>query len=367
MTSLLGSLGQFLTPDVVGALGRAVGQDTTLVQKGLDVVGPLVLGSLAKKSETTSGLDSIMRLLPQDGGAGFLGNVAGALGQQDPLSSAGLLNGVLGPGISAIGKTLSGRLGFDVAPLLAAAAPTILNVISKMAKEQKLNSADLARTLQAERTATMAGAKPEVQAMVNEAMHIGDRAERLRSTFTDDEWTKIRLAPLAATYYVMGASASGVVGTTKEVLAAGDAMKTLVKDALPSSLVDVAFGSLGGKLEAGTALEERSPRPSLDDRASGCDGGRESQEPGRRQVLWRHARGVEPESGRGVQRGWLPGHRRHAGEQGGRAGDRRDRGRRRLTPGGRWDHGAAPRVPAASTAPCEPHPVGRGHREPSLS
>jgi hypothetical protein len=263
MMSLLGSLGQFLTPDVVGALGRAVGQDTPLVQKGLDVVGPLVLGSLAKKSETTSGLDSIMRLLPQDGGAGFLGNVASALGQQDPLSSAGLLNSVLGPGISAIGKTLSGRLGFDVAPLLAAAAPTILNVISKMAKEQKLNSADLARTLQAERTATMAGAKPEVQAMVNEAFHIGDRAERLRSTFTDDEWTRIRLAPLAATYYVMGASASGVVGTTKEVLAAGDAMKTLVKDALPSSLVDVAFGSLAGKLEAGTALDERSPRPSL--------------------------------------------------------------------------------------------------------
>ena len=91
MASLLGSLGQVLTPDVVGALGRAVGQDNALVQKGLDVVGPLVLGSLAKKSETTSGLDSIMRMVPQDGGAGFLGNVLGALGQQDPLSSAGLL------------------------------------------------------------------------------------------------------------------------------------------------------------------------------------------------------------------------------------------------------------------------------------
>ena len=42
MTSLLGALGQVLTPDVVGALGRAVGQDNALVQKGLDVVGPLM-------------------------------------------------------------------------------------------------------------------------------------------------------------------------------------------------------------------------------------------------------------------------------------------------------------------------------------
>jgi hypothetical protein len=263
MASLLGSLGQVLTPDVVGALGRAVGQDNALVQKGLDVVGPLVLGSLAKKSETTSGLDSIMRMVPQDGGAGFLGNVVGALGQQDPLSSAGLLGSVLGPGVSAIGKTLSGRLGFDVTPLLSAVAPTVLNVISKTAKEQKLNSVDIAKMLQADRSATVGSATPEVQAMVNEALHIGDRAERLRSTFTDDEWTKIRLAPLATTYYVMSASASGGVGTTKELLAAGDAMKALVKDALPTSLVDVAFGSLGGKLDADSTLDKQSPRHGL--------------------------------------------------------------------------------------------------------
>ena len=147
-------------------------------------------------------------------------------------------------------------------PLLSAVVPIMLNVISKTANEQKLNSADIARVLQADRTATSASAKPEVQAMVNEAVHIGDQAERLRSTFTDDEWTKIRLAPLATTYYVMSASASGVVGTTKELLAAGDAMKTLVKDARPTSLVDVAFGSLG-KLDADSTLDKQSPRDSL--------------------------------------------------------------------------------------------------------
>jgi hypothetical protein len=34
------------------------------------------------------------------------------------------------------------------------------------------------------------------------------------------------------------------------VIAAGDAMKDLVKDALPTSLVDVAFGSFEGKLDS---------------------------------------------------------------------------------------------------------------------
>ena len=59
------------------------------------------MSSLAKKSETTSGLDGIMRMVPQDEGAGFLPDVLGALGQQDPLSSAGLLGGILLGPVSA--------------------------------------------------------------------------------------------------------------------------------------------------------------------------------------------------------------------------------------------------------------------------
>jgi hypothetical protein len=263
MSSLLESLGQVMTPDILGGLGRAAGVEGGLVQKGLDSVGPLVLGSLAKQSETTTGLDGLMRLIPQDGGAGFLGNVLGALGRQDPLTSAGLASSVLGPGVSGITKVISGRLGFDVTPLLSAVAPVVLNLISRSAKEQKLNSADIAKRLQAEHSATMGTAKPEVRAMVMEALGVGERAERLQGAFSQEEWTTVRLAPQAVTSYVMSADPSGAVGTTKELLAAGDALGALVKAALPTSLVDVAFGSLGGKLDAEAGLDTQMPRTKL--------------------------------------------------------------------------------------------------------
>jgi hypothetical protein len=95
----------------------------------------------------------------------------GALGQQDPLSSAGLLGGIRARCQRDRQGPERAALGFDVMPLLSAVAPTMLNVISKTAKEQKLNSADIARILQADRAATSASAKPEVHAMVNEALH----------------------------------------------------------------------------------------------------------------------------------------------------------------------------------------------------
>jgi hypothetical protein len=264
MASLLGSFAEWITPDTIGKLGQAVGLDASQTQKGLDIVGPLVLGSLAQKSQTVTGMDSIMRLLPEDIGSGFLGRLLGAAGGPPTPASASLLTSVLGPGLSSIGKALSGRLGFNVAPLIATAAPAILGMISKTAKENKLSSMDIASLLQQEHKTVMASAKPEVQAVLNEAFSLSNKAESLKSLFTDDEWKKIKLAPMAVTFYVVSASPSGIAGLSKEVLAAGEGMKSIVKEAQPTSLVDVAFGSFEGKLdEESGVIDERSPRTSM--------------------------------------------------------------------------------------------------------
>lgn len=63
--SLLESLSQSMGPDVVGQIAKAVGLDDNLVQKGMQVAGPLVTGAFANKASTPSGLDSLMGLLPE--------------------------------------------------------------------------------------------------------------------------------------------------------------------------------------------------------------------------------------------------------------------------------------------------------------
>jgi hypothetical protein len=263
-TSLLESLAQAMTPAAIGKLSQAVGLDTSQSQKALEIAGPLLLAGLARKSATTSGMDSIMGMLPEPNASagGLLSHLLGSGGQSNPVSAMSMLSGILGPGIGTIGKALSGRLGFNIAPLLAAVAPTILGAIGTKAREEKLNPADIASLLQKEQASTLAAAKPHVKAMVDEAFHLGDRAESLKAKFNDQEWRQIRLSPLAVTFYVVSANPSGVTGIAKEVIAAGNAMQSIVKDALPLSLVDVAFSSLNGKLDVDGKLEEPVSRPN---------------------------------------------------------------------------------------------------------
>jgi hypothetical protein len=267
MTTLLESVGQQITPEVIGSIGKAIGVDTSMVQQGLDIAGPLVQGGLAKKSETTAGLDAIMKMLPQDGASGGgLGDIIGMLtkgGVGSELAQTGLLTDVFGQGTSAIGKTLSAKLGFDVTPILAMAVPAIMGAISNAAKTQKLDSAGIGKLLQTDQANFVANAKPEVLATLNEAWDSGSKAVAVKATFTDDEWLKVRLAPVAATFYVITASPSGAIGSMKELSAAGDTMKAALKDASATSLVNVAFGNAAADVEGDVKINENSPRDSM--------------------------------------------------------------------------------------------------------
>jgi type II secretory pathway pseudopilin PulG len=266
MASLLESVGQQLTPEVLGTIGKAIGVDSTQVQKGLEAVGPVVEGALADKSKTTAGMDSIMKSLPDASATGSITDMIGGIlkgGPSGAMASSALLSDVFGQGASAVGKTLSAKLGFDVTPLLAAAVPALMGAVSRVAKEQKLDSAGIAQLLQTEQANTLANAKPEVLAAINEVNAATATADALRKKFTDAEWGQLRLAPTAAAYYVMSASPSGPVGSLKELSAAGDAMKAVLNNAGATSLANVAFGTIAGLDEASGAINEKSSRESM--------------------------------------------------------------------------------------------------------
>jgi hypothetical protein len=267
MATLLESIGSQMTPDMVGTIGKAIGVDNTKVQEGLQVVGPLVQDTLAERSKTTAGMDSIMKMLPQDGAAqqGGLTDLLGLLGK-GPMASvaqSGLLNDLFGQGASSIGKVLSSKLGFDVTPILAAAIPAVIGAISKAAKEQNLDSQGIAKMLQTEQANYVATAKPEVLATLSEAKSAAGAADSLKATFTNDEWLNIRLSPTATAFYVVTSSPSGPVGMLKELSAAGDLMKNALKDAPATSLVNVAFGNALAATEGEKNIDEKSARPAM--------------------------------------------------------------------------------------------------------
>ena len=266
MATLLETIGSQMSPDMVGTIGNAIGVDEGKVQEGLQVVGPLVQDSLAERSKTTAGMDAIMKMLPEDGAAqGSMNDLLGLLGKgpMAAVAQSGLLNEIFGQGASAVSKVVSSKLGFDVTPLIAAAVPAILGAIARTAKDQKLDSQGIANLLQSEQANFAATAKPEVLATLSEAKIAASASDTLKAAFTNEEWLNIRLAPTATAFYVVTSSPSGPVGTLKELSAAGEMMKTALKDAPATSLVNVAFGNAMASTEGEASIDEKSPRTSM--------------------------------------------------------------------------------------------------------
>ena len=264
MSSLIGSLTDLLTPQALATLSKTLNLDEQTIQQGIGVAGPLLLQGLSNQSQSTAGLDAIMGMLPADDTAetaNMLGQVLKLFGGSGAtLASAGMLNSIFSAGLPAISKTLRDRLGFDVTPLIAAAAPMLLGLLKQRAADETLDSNAIAHLLQTEAAATRAALAPDVDAALTGAFRAAEEAEQVRSAFSDDDWAKVRLAPLAATYYVMSASPSGMVGSVQEITGAGDAMKDLLANSAATSLVNVAFGAVSAGFEGDSGLDQQADR-----------------------------------------------------------------------------------------------------------
>jgi hypothetical protein len=184
-----------------------------------------------------------MKGLPQDTEGDFLGNLIGSLTGGKGGTQADMVNELLGTGANAIGGTLSQKLGFDVRPILKMATPMVAGLIVKAISQQKADAPTLSSMLKSESDAYLNDpANREVAGLVSSALEAGDQAAALRATFNDDEWMKVRMAPMAALYLVATASPSGGKGEVEELAAAVGAVQDAVKSASPTSLIGTAFG-----------------------------------------------------------------------------------------------------------------------------
>ena len=141
-------------------------------------------------------------------------------------------------------RTLTQKLNFDVRPLLGLVAPLVAGLLSKIVKERNLDASGLASLLKAESDKFMTDASnKEVAGLVSSALATGDKAAAIRNRFSDAEWEKVRMAPLAAVYLIVSASPSGFLGQVKELSAAAEAISQALKCVLPTSLAATAFAS----------------------------------------------------------------------------------------------------------------------------
>ncbi|RZU02989.1 DUF937 domain-containing protein [Rivibacter subsaxonicus] len=279
MATLLESLSQSLTPDVLGKLGGAVGLDANQVGAGLGVIGPLLTGSMAKNPAMASGgLDGLLGMLPKEGGGGLLGMLTGGglaalgglFGGGGATGAGGsMLSGILGPGVGAIGSSLDRALGFKVSPLLMMAAPVVLRAIQKFMAEKNVDSGTLVKQMQQEHAGFISQGGEQAR-IVEQAMLAGDEAAALKARFTAEQWAALRVAPFAAGRLVMLSDSSGPVGSVQEMGATASALVGAVKEADPASLLAMVFDSTPELDELKAIGNDKAPLLELLKRAHGA-------------------------------------------------------------------------------------------------
>jgi hypothetical protein len=246
MASLFDSLTSAINPEIVSALGKALGADTAAINQGLAAAAPLLMGSMTKMATTPTGAESLLKMLPQDtgglmGGFGSLTSLISNLFSGGPTGNS-MLSSLLGPGVNAIGASLTKALGFNVTPLLGMAAPALMGLVSKAVQADKLDSTGLADMLKRE-TAQFTGdpANGATMKLVNEALAAGDKAATAIGSY-GAEWSKVAAAPVAALMAVSSSDLDGPFDTMKEVKAAQAALLEATKAAPAGSILSAAFG-----------------------------------------------------------------------------------------------------------------------------
>ena len=197
MDNLMQSLSSMIKPDMAAALGKALGADTSSINQGLATVGPLAMGNMAKVANTPGGAESLLKMLPQGGGA--LGNIGSLIsGLTGGGSGGGMVNSVMGPGVNAIGASLSKTLGFEVTPLLRMVVPVVGGLVARAVKADNLDAAGL-KTVLNKQSADFANdpANKATMALVNDANAAGEKAAAQIASYGAD-WPKVAGGPAAA-------------------------------------------------------------------------------------------------------------------------------------------------------------------------
>jgi len=164
-SSLLDSLSQLVTPDLLGQAASMLGESQGNVSRGVSAALPMLLGSVASRATDTNFASSLFKLVTDSrNDLGAVGNIAQLLTPGSSNSSISALGGQLlgslfGSNTNAVTSALAGYAGIkpqSANSLLSMAAPMVLGVLGKSVRGGGLNMSSLASLLSSQKGAISA-------------------------------------------------------------------------------------------------------------------------------------------------------------------------------------------------------------------
>lgn len=166
--SLLDSLSQMVTPDLLSQAASALGENQGGVSRGIGAVLPMLLGGVASRANDTNFASSLFKLVTDSrndvGVLGDLGKLLSPGASSSPMMALGsqLLGSLFGNNLGAVGNALAGYAGIrpqSANSLLSMAAPMVLGLLGKQVKSGGLNISSLASLLTGQKS-SIAAAMP---------------------------------------------------------------------------------------------------------------------------------------------------------------------------------------------------------------
>jgi outer membrane protein OmpA-like peptidoglycan-associated protein len=164
-SSLLDSLSQLITPDLIGAASSALGENQGGVSRGLSAALPMLLGGVASRANDPSFASTLFGLVNDPANDGSIVNDLGRLlspgAANVPAMALGgkLLNSLFGSSLNQASSAVAGYAGIrpaSASSLLSFGAPLVLSVLGKAVRSGGLNLSSLVNLLTGQRGAITA-------------------------------------------------------------------------------------------------------------------------------------------------------------------------------------------------------------------
>lgn len=138
--NLTGLLSDALSGETVGQISQAIGADESTTNNAIQAALPMLIGGLARNTQSEDGAASLLNALNKDHDGSVLDNLGGFLGGGAAASiGSAILGHVLGGRQGQVEQGISSASGLDmskVGPLLAMLAPVVMGALGKANQQQ---------------------------------------------------------------------------------------------------------------------------------------------------------------------------------------------------------------------------------------
>lgn len=238
MSSILNTISAMITPEMLARLGKQFGLSDELTRRGLAITSAVLAGGLARAAATPDGAASVLQLI-DTADTGVMSNLSSLLTDKN-VARDDIAAQIFGKNLPVIMDGVKRATGIDITPFVGICAPVVLALAKNLVAQQQLDADGLAKLIQTDVKGLGRRDSATAQAL-KEVFRPLEAQDKLRASFSGEEWAALRQGPVNAAALIMLADHSGGGGRRQEIEALLQTVAKAAAIAGPADLLSLLF------------------------------------------------------------------------------------------------------------------------------